>query len=131
METSDHLDTNPTPKNHIDMKLKKNLTPSVATPKLKQGVAWFNKVEEYFEIYSINSDNKKIKYDFMQLEGDAYNWCIWWKKTSFFISWNTFKDDFFKRFKGIKDEDFSIELTRLQQKGNVDKFTCDWETLAT
>jgi hypothetical protein len=97
----------------------------------KQGVAWFNKVEEYFEIYSINSDDKKIKYDFMQLEGDAYNWCIWWKKTSFLISWNTFKDDFFKRFKGIKDEDFSIELTRLQQKGNVGKFTCDWETLAT
>jgi hypothetical protein len=35
METSGHLDTNTTPKNHIDMKLKKNLTPPVVTPRRK------------------------------------------------------------------------------------------------
>jgi hypothetical protein len=68
---------------------------------------------------------KKSKYASMQLEGDAYNWYMWWKKTSFSISWNTFKDDFFKIFQGIKEEDFFTELTRLQQKGNVDEFTRD------
>jgi hypothetical protein len=35
VETSGHLDTNASPKNHIDMKLKKNLTPPVATPRRK------------------------------------------------------------------------------------------------
>jgi hypothetical protein len=56
-------------------------------------VAWFNKAEEYFDIY-INND-KKIKYSFMKLEGDTYNWYMWWKKSSYSVSWDTFKNDFF------------------------------------
>jgi hypothetical protein len=51
----------------------------------KQGMAWFNKKEEYFEIHGINNDDEKIKYASMQLEGDTYNWYMWWKKTSFLL----------------------------------------------
>jgi len=51
----------------------------------KQGVAWFNKVQECFEIYNIYNDNKKFKYASMQLEGDTYNWYLWWKKSSFSV----------------------------------------------
>ena len=40
----------------------------------------------------------------MQLEGDAYNWYMWRNKSSFFINWNAFKDDLYKRFQGIKEE---------------------------
>jgi hypothetical protein len=36
----------------------------------KQGVAWFNKAEEYFEIYGIYNDDEKIRHASMQLEGD-------------------------------------------------------------
>jgi hypothetical protein len=53
------------------------------------------------------------------------------EKTGYAISWTKFKNEFFKRFQGIKEEDFFTELMRLQQKGNVDDFTRDWETLAT
>jgi hypothetical protein len=53
------------------------------------------------------------------------------EKNGYTISWTKFKDDFFKRFQGIKEEEFFTELMRLQQKGNVDDFTRDWETLAT
>jgi hypothetical protein len=74
---------------------------------------------------------KKIRYASMQLEGNAYNWYMWWKKTGYAISWTKFKNDFFKRFQGIKEEEFFTELMRLQQKGDVDEFTREWETLAT
>jgi len=63
----------------------------------KQDVAWFNKAEEYFEIYNIDDNDEKIKYVSLELEGNTYNWYMWWKKPYFSISWNTFKDDFFKR----------------------------------
>ena len=70
-------------------------------------------------------------YASMQLEGTAYNWYMWWKKSVRGTSWDLFNDDFFKRFHGIKDEDFFTELMRLRQKGNVDEYTQEWETLAT
>jgi hypothetical protein len=66
----------------------------------------------------------------MQL-GDVNNWYMWWKKTGYPINWSKFKNEFFKRFQCIKEEYFFIELTRLQQKGSVDDFTCEWEALAT
>jgi hypothetical protein len=72
----------------------------------KQGVAWFNKAEEYFEIYGIYNDDEKIRYASMQLEGDAYNWYMWWKKIGYTISWNKFKDDFLKDSKVSKKRIF-------------------------
>jgi len=45
------------------------------------------------------------------------------EKTRYAINWNKFKDEFLKRFQGIKEEDLFTELTRLQQKGNMDGFT--------
>jgi hypothetical protein len=55
---------------------------------------------------------------------------MWWKKTGYAISWTKFKDDFLKDSKVSKKRIFT-ELMRLQQKGNVDDFTREWETLAT
>jgi len=43
-----------------------------------QYVAWFNKTEEYFHIYNITTDEEKVKYASMCLEGDANNWYLWW-----------------------------------------------------
>jgi len=67
----------------------------------------------------------------MKMEGKAYNWYMWWKKTTIAISWRNFKDAFFKRFQGVKEEEFFSALIRLRQKGNVEKYTREWETLAT
>lgn len=67
----------------------------------------------------------------MKMEGKAYNWYMWWKKTTPAISWIKWKDAFFKRFQGIKEEEFFSTLIRLRQKGNVDEYTQEWKTLAT
>jgi hypothetical protein len=96
-----------------------------------QCVAWFNKTEEYFHIYNITTDEEKVKYASMYLEGTAYNWYLWWKGRIQSYTWNSFKNDFFKRFQGISEQEFFSKLTRLQQKGSVDEFTHQWEALAT
>ena len=69
----------------------------------------------------------------MQLEDQAYNWYMWWKVTTQTTKgkWKTFKNDFFKRFEDLKEKDFFTKLTRLQQKGDVDEYTDEWEALAT
>ena len=38
---------------------------------------------------------------------------------------------FFNRFQGIKEDEFFTKLTRLQQVGNVEEFTHQWESLST
>ena len=41
------------------------------------------------------------------------------------------KNDFFKRFEYLKEKDFFAKLTRVQQKGNIDEYTNEWESLVT
>ena len=43
-------------------------------------VAWFNKAEEYFEIYGSDNDDEKIRHASMKMEGEAYNWYIGGKR---------------------------------------------------
>lgn len=88
----------------------------------KFSVAWFNKVEEYFEIYNINNDDEKIRHASMQMEGEVYNWYMWWKKTTQAISWTKYKNAFLKRYQGVKEEEFFSTLTMLQQKRDVDEY---------
>ena len=56
---------------------------------------------------------------------------MWWKGDKFSYTWNLFKNDFFNRFQGIKEDEFFTKLTRLQQVGNVEEFTHQWESLCT
>ena len=97
----------------------------------KQCVVWLNKAEEYFDIYNITTDVEKVKYASMHLENHAYNWYMWWKGDNFAYTWNWFKNDFLKRFQGINEDELFSKLTRLQQKGNVEEFTHQWESLTT
>ena len=46
-------------------------------------VAWLNKEEDYFDIYNIQSDEEKVKYVSMYIEGYAYNWYLQWKRDNF------------------------------------------------
>ena len=46
-------------------------------------VAWLNKAKEHFDIYNIQSDEEKVKYASMHMEGYAYNWYLWWKRQIF------------------------------------------------
>ena len=69
----------------------------------------------------------------MQLDGNAYNWYMWWKMTTRVcsFSWNNFKNDLLKRFQGVIEKKLFAKITILQQKGSVDEYTCEWEALAT
>lgn len=97
----------------------------------KSNVEWINKAEEYFEIYDINDDDEKLRHASMKMEGEPYNWYMWWKKTTRIISWRKFKDELFKRFQGVKEEVFFSKVIKLRQKGSVDEYTQEWETLVT
>jgi hypothetical protein len=57
----------------------------------------------------------------MQLEGNAYNWYMQWKKSSYSYNHDVFKYDFFNRFQDIIEKFLFAKLTRLQQKGDVDE----------
>jgi len=69
----------------------------------------------------------------MQLEGRAYNWYMWWKITTKVCSysWNTFKNDFIKRFQDIAEKYFFAKITKIQQKSDVEEYSYEWEALAT
>ena len=99
----------------------------------KQSVAWINKAKEFFCIHKILSNDEKVKYVSMQLEGWAYRWYMWWKKTTNIsaYSWDTLKNDFFKRFEDVIEKDFFTKITRLQQKCGMEEYTYEWEALVT
>ena len=71
-----------------------------------QCIVWNNKAKEYFDIHNIPYDGEKIKYAYMQLEGNSYNWYMWWKTTTqvFSFNWNNFKIDLLKRFQGVTEK---------------------------
>ena len=89
----------------------------------RQCIAWINKAKEYLDIHNIHYDDKKIKYAFMHLEGNAYNWYLWWNNTARICSykWFSFRNDLIKRFQSIEEKDFFAKITRLQQKNSVDE----------
>ena len=64
-----------------------------------QCVAWLNKAEEYFDIYNIQSNEEKVKYASMHMEGYAYNWYLWWRSDTFTYTWNLFQNGFLIGFK--------------------------------
>ena len=69
----------------------------------------------------------------MHLEGNAYNWYLWWKNTTRICShnWASFRNDLIKRFQGIEEKDLFSKITRLPQKNSVNEYTCEWEALST
>ena len=69
----------------------------------------------------------------MHLERNAYNRYLWWKNTARICSYNwvSFMNDLIKRFQGVEEKYVFAKITRLQQKNNVDEYTCDWEVLST
>jgi hypothetical protein len=57
---------------------------------------------------------------------------MWWNfatKMSYY-SWARFKDNFFK-FQGVAEKEFFANLTKIQQKGGVEEYTYEWESLET
>ena len=94
-------------KAHFRPQISSNVRVKLELPKFngdeKQCITWINKAEEFFGIHNIHYDNENIKYASMQLEGNAYNWYMWWKTTTKVcsFSWNNFKNDLLKRFQAI------------------------------
>ena len=66
----------------------------------RQCISWINKAEEYLDIHNIHYEGEKIKYASMHLEGNAYNWYLWWKNNARICShnWVSFQNDLIKIF---------------------------------
>ena len=75
-----------------------------------QCIARLNKVEEYFDIYNIQSDEEKVKYVSIHMDRYAYNWCLWWKREIFPTPGTCSKMIFLIGFKESKKMNFSINL---------------------
>ena len=99
----------------------------------RQCIAWINKSKEYLNIHNIHYEGEKIKYASMHLEGNTYNWYLWWKNTTIICShnWDSFGKDLTRRFQGIEEKYLFPKITRLQQKNSVDEYTCEWEAFST
>ena len=81
-----------------------------------QCVSWLNKAEQYFNIYNITSNEEKVKYASIHLEGYAYNQYMWWKGDNFSYTWNLFINYFFKGFKESQKMNFLESLPYYNKK---------------
>jgi hypothetical protein len=79
-------------------------------------MAWFNKTQEYFHIYNITTDEEKVKYASIYLEGTAYNWYLWWKGRIQSHNWNSFKNDFFLKILGHLEKIFFFKTHQITTK---------------
>ena len=75
-----------------------------------QCVSWLNKAKEYVDIYNSQSNEEKVKYASMHMEGYAYNWYLWWRRDNFTYTWNLFKKKKFNKFQGTKEDEFLVNL---------------------
>ena len=91
-----------------------------------QCVAWLNKEEEYFDIYNIQSDEEKVKYVSMHMEGYVYNWYLWWKRDNFIHPWNLFKNYFLIGFKESKKMNFSVNLPDYSKSETLRNSLINW-----
>ena len=53
------------------------------------------------------------------------------EERQFFLHLELVQKWFFNRLQGIKENDFFSKITRLQEVGNVEEFTHQWESLST
>jgi hypothetical protein len=85
-------------------------------------------MEHYFYLYDITNDLSKLRYGFLHLDQEHWQW--WqWRKTSRqgYISWTHFVEELYERFD--TDTNHLGRLKKLKQSGRVEDFIADFEHL--
>jgi hypothetical protein len=80
---------------------------------------WVTQMEHYFSLYGITDDLAKLRYGFVHLDQERWQW--WqWRKTSRqgYIAWTQFVADLYERFD--TDTNHLLHLKKLKQLGTVE-----------
>jgi hypothetical protein len=86
-----------------------------------------------FESNPPPSEREKVTTTSNNLEGEAYDWYLWWSRKCDACSfqWKNFTTSLLKIFHDEEDDDLYNKFVHLKQKGNVNNYTHEWEVLAT
>ena len=87
-------------------------------------IVWVNKMEGIFESNPPLGEREKIMTTSNSLEGEAYDWYLWWsgKCNVRSFQWNFFVAALLKRFYDEEDDLYN-KFINLKQKGNVNDYT--------
>jgi hypothetical protein len=79
------------------------------------------------------SKQEKIMTTSNSLEGEAYDWYLWWSKKcdARSFNWQNFTAALLKRFHDEEDDDLYNKFMHLKQKASVNDYTHEWEVSAT
>jgi hypothetical protein len=86
-------------------------------------------MEGIFESNPLLGEQEKIMTASNNLEGEAYDWFLWWSKKCDARSfhWQRFTTAIIKRFYDEEDNALYNKFVHLKQKGNVNDYTHEWE----
>jgi hypothetical protein len=89
---------------------------------------WVTQMEHYFSLYDITNDLAKLRYGFLHLDQERWQW--WqWRKTyrQGYISWTHFVAEIYELFD--IDTNHLVHLTKLKQLGTTEHFIAVFERL--
>jgi hypothetical protein len=90
---------------------------------------WVTQMEHYFSLYNIIDDLAKLRYVFLHIDQERWQWCQW--RIFFrqgYISWTQFVAELYECFD--TDTNHLGRLTKLKQLGTMEDFIVSFEHLA-
>jgi hypothetical protein len=90
---------------------------------------WVTQMEHYFSLHGINDDLAKLRYGFLYLYSERWQWWQWHRKThQGYVAWNQFVAKLYDHFD--TDTHYLGRLTKLKRHGTVEDFISSFENFA-
>ncbi|CAA0808710.1 Unknown protein [Striga hermonthica] len=89
---------------------------------------WTFRVQEYFDFHE-TADEQRMRIVSFNMEGKASDWYQWMKVNKRLTTWKEFLIQIKMRFGPSQFEDPTGKLAKLMQKGNVEDYQAEFETL--
>ncbi|KAH9697081.1 hypothetical protein KPL71_023462 [Citrus sinensis] len=95
---------------------------------------WFNRVTPFFD-YQETADDQRVVLASYHLEGEANQWWQWlrraYQEEGQLVTWKTFVDELWARFRPTECEDFDEALSRVKQTGSLRDYHKEFERLGS
>jgi len=89
---------------------------------------WVTQMEHYFSLYNITDDLAKLRYGFLHLDQERWQWWQWRKNSrQGYIAWTQFVAEIYERFD--TDTNHLGRLKKLKKLGTVEDFIVAFEHL--
>jgi hypothetical protein len=87
---------------------------------------WVTQMEHYFSLYGITDELSKLRYGFLHLDQECWQWWKWRKNAhQGYVSWTQIVPELYERFN--TDSNHLGCLTKLKQFGIVEDFIATFE----